>query len=281
MIIIKDLEFGYSKGQNVLKGVDLCFEPGNIYGLFGKNGEGKTSLIKIMSGLLYPKRGVCSLDGAPVVTRKANWLQHLFLVPEDFELPNIPISSYRNINAPFYPQFSKNQFDELIKEFDLRPDLNIGALSFGQRKKVLIAFALSANTQFLFMDEPTNGLDIPSKSQFRRVMASIATDDKCIIISTHQVRDLYSLINHVMVLDQAKVVFNHSLATVADKLWFGKANAEAKEAVLYSETGLGGKSILAKNDLEETEVDLELLFHGILSAPHQINTVLKGDSYGT
>ncbi|MEM1257515.1 MAG: ABC transporter ATP-binding protein [Bacteroidota bacterium] len=280
MITIKDLEFGYSKGQNVLNGVSLCFESGNIYGLFGKNGEGKTSLMKIMSGLLYPKRGVYTLDGMSVFARKAHWLQHLFLVPEDFELPSIPISSYQNINAPFYSNFSKSQFQELIQEFGLLPHLNIGTLSFGQRKKVLIAFALSTNTQFLFMDEPTNGLDIPSKSQFRRVMASVATNNKCIIISTHQVRDLYSLINHVMVLDHAKVVFDQSLAAVADKLWFGKANNERREGALFSETGLGGKSILPKKGLEETEVDLELLFQGILSAPHQINAILKAGSYG-
>ncbi|MEO0572098.1 MAG: ABC transporter ATP-binding protein [Bacteroidota bacterium] len=281
MSTIEDLDFGYSQGQNILKGVSLCFESGNIYGLFGKNGEGKTSLMKIMSGLLYPRRGFYSLDGAPITTRKANWLQHLFLVPEDFGLPNIKISNYQGINAPFYPNFSKTQFQELIQEFGLRTDLNIGTLSFGQRKKVLIAFALSTNTQFLFMDEPTNGLDIPSKSQFRKVMASVATEHKCIIISTHQVRDLYSLINHVMVLDQAKVVFDQSLEAITNKLWFGKANGERKEGALFSETGLGGKSILPKKDLEETEVDLELLFQGILSAPHQINAVLKGDSYGT
>lgn len=281
MIAIKDLEFGYFKGQNVLNGVSLHFVPGNIYGLFGKNGEGKTSLMKIMSGLLYPRRGTYTLDRVPVTARKANWLQHVFLVPEDFGLPNIPISSYQNINAPFYPNFSKHQFQELIQEFGLRPHLNLGTLSFGQRKKVLIAFALATNTQFLFMDEPTNGLDIPSKSQFRKVMASIATEDKCIVISTHQVRDLYSLINHVMVLDQAKVVFDQSLGAVTDKLWFGKANGERKEGALFSETGLGGKSILPKNNLEETEVDLELLFQGILRVPHQINAILKGDSYGT
>ncbi len=275
MITLKDLEFGYSKGQKVLNGISLHFECGNIYGLFGKNGEGKTSLMKIMSGLLYPKRGAYSLEGTLVSTRKAYWLQQVFLVPEDFELPNIPISSYENINAPFYPNFSKSRFHELIEEFGLRPKANIGTLSFGQRKKVLIAFALSTNTRFLFMDEPTNGLDIPSKSQFRRVMASVATDDKCIVISTHQVRDLYSLINHVMVLDHAKVVFDQSLATVTDKLWFGKASAERKEGALYSETGLGGKSILPKKGLEETEVDLELLFQGILSAPNQINSILK------
>lgn len=106
-------------------------------------------------------------------------------------------------------------------------------------------------------------------------MASVATEEKCIIISTHQVRDLYSLINHVVVLDQAKVVFDHSLTTVTDKLWFGKPNAALKEEALYAEGGFGGKSILPKQDLEETEVDLELLFHGILSAPHHIKATLE------
>ena len=125
------------------------------------------------------------------------------------------------------------------------------------------------------MDEPTNGLDIPSKSQFRKVLASVATEDKCIIISTHQVRDLYSLINHVIVLDHAKVAFDQSLSKVTQNLWFGKPNSELKETALYAETGFGGKAILPKNDLEETEVDLELLFHGVLSAPHKINATLE------
>ena len=275
MIVLKNLHFSYSHGPKVLKEVSLHFEPGNIYGLFGKNGEGKTSLMKIMSGLRYVKQGVYSLDNHFISARKADWLQHIFLVPEDFELPNIQIAQYQSINAPFYPNFSKSQFYKLIAEFGLTPKAKIGTLSFGQRKKVLIAFALSTNTKFLLMDEPTNGLDIPSKSQFRKVMASVATEDKCIIISTHQVRDLYSLLNHVVVLDQAQVIFDYSLAKVADKLWFGKPHAEHKEMALYAEPGFSGKSILQKNDLEETEVDLELLFQGVLSAPTQINTALQ------
>lgn len=275
MIDIKNLYFSYATGPKILSGASLHFESGNIYGLFGKNGEGKTSLMKIMSGLMHKKKGVYSLNGHSITARKADWLQHLFLVPEDFELPNIPISSYQRIHAPFYPKFSKSQFYALIKAFGLKRDGKIGTLSFGQRKKMLIAFALSTNTQFLLMDEPTNALDIPSKSQFRKIMASVATEDRCIIISTHQVRDLYSLLNHVVVLDGAKVVFDHPLSTVTDKLWFGKPHAELKEMALYSESGLDGKSILHKNDLEETEVDLELLFHGILSVPDQINRALE------
>ena len=275
MISVNQLNFGYATGPKVLDGVSLHFGQGNIYGLFGKNGEGKTSLMKILSGLLHVKQGNYTLNGASTLNRRADWLQQLFLVPEDFELPNVTILRYGQINAPFYPKFSKTQFDELIQEFGLLANAKIGTLSFGQRKKVLIAFALATNTPILLMDEPTNGLDIPSKSQFRKVLASVATEDKCIIISTHQVRDLYSLINHVIVLDHAKVAFDQSLSTVTDKLWFGKPNTELKETALYWEAGFGGKAILPKNDREETEVDLELLFHGVLSAPDRINATLE------
>ncbi|MEM8507513.1 MAG: ABC transporter ATP-binding protein [Bacteroidota bacterium] len=275
MINIDHLKFGYSTGPNVLQDISLHLEQGNIYGLFGKNGEGKTSLMKIMSGLLPIKHGHYTLNGESTLDRKANWLQQVFLVPEDFELPNIAISRYQQINAPFYPNFSKSTFNDLVKAFGLPVSAQIGRLSFGQRKKVLIAFALAANTSILLMDEPTNGLDIPSKSQFRKVLSSLATDDKCIIISTHQVRDLYSLINHVIVLDHAKVVFDQPLSRVTHKLWFGKPNSALKDTALYSETGFGGKAILPKNDLEETEVDLELLFHGVLSASPKINATLE------
>jgi len=275
MININQLKFRYATGPNVLDNVSLKFEQGNIYGLFGKNGEGKTSLMKIMSGLLHIKQGNYTLNGEVTRNRSAQWLQQVFLVPEDFELPNVSILNYQQINAPFYPNFSKSQFYGLIKEFGLSINAKIGTLSFGQRKKVLISFALATNTPVLLMDEPTNGLDIPSKSQFRKVLASAATEDKCIIISTHQVRDLYSLINHVIVLDHAKVAFDQSLSKVTQNLWFGKPNSELKETALYAETGFGGKAILPKNDLEETEVDLELLFHGVLSAPHKINATLE------
>ncbi|MEM1337412.1 MAG: ABC transporter ATP-binding protein [Bacteroidota bacterium] len=275
MINIDHLKFGYSTGPKVLQDISLHLEQGNIYGLFGKNGEGKTSLMKIMSGLLPIKHGHYTLNGESTLDRKANWLQQVFLVPEDFELPNIAISRYQQINAPFYPNFSKSTFNDLVKAFGLPVSAQIGRLSFGQRKKVLIAFALAANTSILLMDEPTNGLDIPSKSQFRKVLSSLATDDKCIIISTHQVRDLYSLINHVIVLDHAKVVFDQPLSRVTHKLWFGKPNSALKDTALYSETGFGGKAILPKNDLEETEVDLELLFHGVLSASPKINATLE------
>ncbi|WP_396589594.1 ATP-binding cassette domain-containing protein [Allomuricauda sp. R78024] len=265
----------------MLKSINLDLHKGNIYGLFGKNGEGKSTLMKIMTGLLFPKSGTCALLGESTKKRNVEALQHVFFVPEDFELPSLSIATFEKVQSPFYPKFSKEQFYELIEEFKLSPANVISKLSFGQKKKVLIAFGISTNTKVLLMDEPTNGLDIPSKSQFRKVMASAVDEGTCIVISTHQVRDLHSLINHVVILDNAHVVFNQSLETVSEGLWFGKAPNPEEPSILYSESSFGGKTILTRNDREETEVDLELLFNGVLSEPNKINTVLKNIHHGT
>ncbi len=279
MVTIKNLKFNYPKSTIILDQISLDFVPGNIYGLFGRNGEGKSTLMKIMTGLLFPKEGSCTIFGESTSSRTVKGLQDSFMVPEDFELSPLTIATYARLNAPFYPKFSKERFYGLIKEFHLSPKDKIPNLSFGQQKKVLIAFGIACNTQFLLMDEPTNGLDIPSKSQFRKIMAAAVDEGKCIIISTHQVRDLHSLINHVVILENIKVLFDRSLSQVSEKLWFGKPSQGAKEKILYSEPSFGGKSVLERKEKPETEVDLELLFNALLEEPSAINYALKTNDH--
>lgn len=281
MLTVRQLNFNYQNSRPVLKSINLDFNTGNIYGLFGKNGEGKSTLMKIMTGLLFPKSGTCTILGESTKERNVEALKHVFFVPEDFELPSLSIATFEKVQSPFYQEFSKERFYELIEEFKLSPINLISKLSFGQKKKVLIAFGIAANTKVLLMDEPTNGLDIPSKSQFRKVMASAVDEGKCIVISTHQVRDLHSLINHVTILDNAQVIFDQSLETVSEGLWFGKASNLEESSILYSESSFGGKTILSRNEREESEVDLELLFNGVLSEPNKINTILKSIHHGT
>ncbi len=275
MIQIRGLQFHYPKGRTILNDISLDFMLGNIYGLFGENGEGKSTLIKLMAGLLFPKVGYCQISNKDVAKRKVENLKEIFIVPEDFELPGIKIDAFERINSFFYPKFSQDRFYELIQEFKLSPKENINALSFGQKKKVLIAFGIAANTNLLLMDEPTNGLDIPSKSQFRKIMASAVDQGKCIVISTHQVRDLHSLINHVVILGQSKVIFDQSLAKVSETLWFGRPKSNMEDGVLYAEPSFGGKAVLKRQNYEETEVDLELLFNAVVSDPQKINNTIK------
>ncbi len=275
MVTLNNLRFYFPKGKQIFDDVTLSFTAGNIYGLFGKNGEGKSTLIKLMSGLLFPKSGHCRVFDEDISKRTVRSLQHVFMIPEAFELNGLKITTYEQINSVFYPRFSKDQFYNLIEGFELSKNQKITTLSFGQKKKVLIAFGIAANTKLLLMDEPTNGLDIPSKSQFRKLMASVADDQRCIVISTHQVRDLHSLINHVIILDQGKVTFDHSLSKVSDRLWFGKPTHDTTGAVVYSESSFAAKKVLLRDDREETEVDLELLFNAVLSNKDTINNVLN------
>ena len=275
MIHINNLRFHYPKGKTILKDMSLEISSGSIYGLFGRNGEGKSTLMKLMAGLLFPKAGNCKVLGEDVYKRSSNTLQDIFMIPEDFELSALKIVTFEKVNSVFYPKFSRELFYELINEFKLLPNENIGNLSFGQKKKVLIAFGIASNTKLLLMDEPTNGLDIPSKSQFRKILASTINDEKCFIIATHQVRDLHSLIDHVIILDQAKVLFDQSLANISKHLWFGKASQDTNDSFIYSDVSFRGKAIHLRNNKDESEVDLELLFNGTLQETEKINNALK------
>src|SRR6186713_469867 len=189
MISIQNLSFSYRKNKPLFEGLNLQLEAGHIYGLLGKNGAGKSSLLKQMAGLLFPQAGACKVMGYEARYRQPGFLSNLFMVPEEFYLPQVSIKSYLKTYAPFYPDFDNKAFNTYLTEFQIPLDQRLTEMSYGQKKKVLISFALAANTKVLIMDEPTNGLDIPSKSQFRKVIAAAVSDEKCIVISTHQVRD--------------------------------------------------------------------------------------------
>ncbi|EKC77193.1 ABC transporter, ATP-binding protein, partial [human gut metagenome] len=165
----------------------LELKENNIYGLLGKNGTGKSTLLYLISGLLRQQQGTVLVDGISAQDRKAEMLKDIFMVPEEFELPNVSLATYVKMNQGFYPNFSQEVLDRCLKDFDLPLSLKLNELSMGQKKKVFMSFALATGTRFLLMDEPTNGLDIPSKSQFRKVIANNMTEDRTLIISTHQV----------------------------------------------------------------------------------------------
>ena len=211
MISIKNITFGYSRSHNVLNDFSLNFEQGGVYGLLGKNGTGKSTLLYLISGLLRPHKGDVCIDGVPTQERRPEILSDLFLVPEEYELPRISLRQYVAALKPFYPRFSDELLQKCLEGFEMDADLDLGALSMGQKKKVYMCVALAANTRYLLMDEPTNGLDILSKSQFRKVVITGMSADKTILISTHQVHDVEHLLDHVTIIDQNKVLLSQSL----------------------------------------------------------------------
>ena len=278
MIQLENIQFGYVKSKPLFKELSLTMEPGHIYGLLGKNGAGKTTLLKIMSGLRFPDSGTATILGENATLRKAEALRDIYFLQEEMFVPHLKIEQFEAAYAPFYPNFNHEQFEEYLRELELDKENGyMDKLSHGQKKKVLIAFALATNTKVLFMDEPTNGLDIPSKSTFRKLMASAADESRLVLISTHQVRDLHSLIDMVSILDNGHMLLNASTYEITQKLLFDVDDAKSTEGkVFYTEESPRGNYQVKENvNHIDSSLDLELLFNAAISNKNEISNLFK------
>ena len=268
MIEVDNLSFSYGRRKSkVLDEFSMKLDKGSVYGLLGKNGTGKSTLLYLMAGLLRPQTGNVLYNGVDVLKRTPVILQDMFLVSEEFTLPNITMKQYVKLNAPFYPHFSDELLKACLRDFDMNEDIHLGELSMGQKKKAFMCFALATNTSLLLMDEPTNGLDIPSKSQFRKVIASGMSDDKAVIISTHQVRDIDSLLDHVLIMDGSKLLLNESVSSICEKLYFAEQGMnEPTDGALYVQPSVQGNSVILPNEYnEDSKMNLEVLFNAMLA----------------
>ena len=271
MLQISNLSFSYRKpSRELFNNFSLDLLPGNVYGLLGKNGAGKSTLIYLMTGLLTPASGQVTLNGENVRRRLPKTLSEIFLVPEEFELPNTTLAQYVRINSPFYPRFSMDDMNRYLDIFEMERDVKLQSLSMGQKKKVFMSFALATNTQVLIMDEPTNGLDIPSKSQFRKIVAQGMNDEKLMLLSTHQVRDIDQVLDHVTIIDQSRVLLNASLAEVSSRLAF-RPMLEGDIPMWAQPSAMGTLVVVPAAEGEETQVDLEMLFNATLQQPATIS----------
>ena len=270
MLSFSNVSFTYGRrGKEVLSGLSLDFEENGIYGILGKNGTGKSTMLYLAAGLLRPKGGNVTVEGVPTQSRRPETLRKLFLVPEEFDLPEVSLRTYVQLNAPFYPTFREDILARCLKSFELGDDLNIGRLSMGQKKKVYISFALAAGTKYLLMDEPTNGLDIPSKKVFREVIAREMTEERVMIISTHQVRDVEQLIDHVVIVNEGTVMLNASTAEIESRLRFEQraVGSDLSDALFVQQTMRGIELICPNSGNDETPIDLELLFNALQTVP--------------
>ena len=274
MITLKELSFSYSRKKEVLDRINLEVGSGHICGLLGKNGEGKTTLLNLLSGQIFPDQGSCLVLEEIPSERNARFLQQSFLLPEEISMPEVTAIEYIKMYAPFYPTFRDDICKACVESFEINLSDRLSKMSQGQRKKVAITLALAAHTPLLLMDEPTNGLDIPSKATFRRLVASLIDDNQTVIISTHQVRDLESLIDTVLILDQRQILLNKTLNEIGEKLYFGPLLPEEK--ALYSEpTPQGTIGVTARDGKEETAVSLELLFNAAITYPKEIQRIMN------
>jgi ABC-2 type transport system ATP-binding protein len=272
MITITDLTFWYSKQNRIFKKLDLDLDAGHIYGLMGKNGSGKTTLLKLICGLSFPKSGTVRVDERIPEKREPGYLSGIFFVPEEISVPSLTPVIFADIYSGFYPAFEHSQFREYLEKFEVNADQNFSRMSHGQVKKGMIAFALAANTRYLFLDEPTNGLDIPSKAVFRSILAACFSEEKTIIVSTHMVRELKSMIDSVIILENRRIILKQTIDQIARKFSFvhSFASSSPVETIFSVKSELGSSMITLNSSGIAGNVDIETLFNASISIPDKV-----------
>lgn len=278
MIKIENLTFAYGKKKpNVIEDLSLTLHPGAIYGLLGKNGTGKSTLFYLLSGLLFPDGGKVMMNDVDVTKRQLGTLQDIYILPEEFDAPKISFEKYVRLHAPLYPRFDYEQLGFCMTEFELPMDVDLKSLSMGQKKKAMLCFALATGTRLLLLDEPTNGLDIPSKAVFRRVVTSCMNDERIIIISTHQVRDVEYLLDRVILLKNSKLHYEGATSDITERLSFAVVpTSDVPSTVIYQEPNLAGTAVVYPNPGgEETVLNLELFFNALSVQPDLVERYLK------
>jgi ABC-2 type transport system ATP-binding protein len=265
MISVKNLTFGYNKNDLLFKDLNFNQKAGGIIGLLGENGAGKSSLLKILSGLLYSENGIIEVNGFIPYKKDPKFLTDIFFVNDTPYFPSITIHRYFKVYGALYTNFNLEKMQQLLQDFNLDESQNLKKLSHGQQKKFIIAFALSTNCKLLLLDEPTNGLDIPSKKIFRKVLVNAIDENQLVIISTHQVKDVETIIDKIVQIDKGKIVFEKDTVKITEQFQFKTVHSiTGVEDLKYAEKcPIGYKVIVPVKNDEETEIDIELLFNAI------------------
>lgn len=270
MVQMEQVRFSYGR-EELFNDVELALEPGNIYGLLGLNGAGKSTLLRLMTGLLFPRSGRIRVLGQDPGRRAPGFLSRVFVLPEDLNVPGVTHREYIASRAPFYPEFDRERMARYLDELEVPGGRKLSQLSHGQQKKFLLSFGLSSGASLLVLDEPTNGLDIPAKGLFRRLVAEAVNEDRTFVVATHQVRDVESLIDALVILHEGKILFNLSVATASASLRTGREArrpVEDANGLIYLEPAVGGFATVRRiRSAGDHRLDLELLFKAVITNP--------------
>lgn len=274
MITIENTSYGYKSNPLIFNNISL--EIGNgIYGLLGENGVGKTTLMHLICGLLFPKNGKCSIDGRNTAERQSEGLARYFFLPEELQMPTESIASFAARHSVFYPHFNQEEFDPNLEELKINRKQKLSSVSYGQQKKAMLAYAFALHTPYTLLDEPTNGLDITSRQALKRIISRSMDDESTLLISTHQAHDFENLLDHLIILGKGEILLNRSLDEISNRLLFARTDILPEESI-YSEENLSGYfSIIPNEDGEENTPDIELLYKAVLQQPEKIQSMFQ------
>jgi len=207
---------GSTAGSDWFRDLNLSLQGGHLYGLLGRNGAGKTTLIKLLCGLLHPTAGVARyvpLD-AVMGERKPEALTEVVFVAESSELPPLPVERFGHYAGALYPRYEHARYLDILRALEVPSHARMQTLSFGQRRKAHIAFALATDARLVFLDEPTNGLDIAAQILLRKLLIAQLAPHRSFVVSTHHVREFENVLDEIIVLDCGRVLAHERMDTL-------------------------------------------------------------------
>lgn len=193
-----------------LNGVNLCLDEPKIYGLLGRNGAGKTTLLRLITNYIQPTEGSITLDEQNIWENEK--AQHqIFLVTETSYFAEMNANNLIQLMSEIYPSFDKQQCLDYAKRFELDLNKKYTALSTGYKSVLRAVLSLSVHTPFLFLDEPTLGMDAFHRELFYKLLIeSYSESPSCILLSTHLISEVEGLLENVIILDHGKVLIDES-----------------------------------------------------------------------
>ncbi|MCG8569380.1 MAG: ABC transporter ATP-binding protein [Spirochaetes bacterium] len=277
MIKLAGVDFSYKKNTKLFHALTTDFQPGKIYGLLGRNGAGKTTLLKLICGLLKPNFGTCHLQEYVTHQRNPLFLKDLYFIPESFFLPSITIRQFYQRFYPFYPNFKIDFFHSKIEQFQLKMDQNLKTLSYGEKKRFLLIFAVSTQAKVILFDEPSNGLDLIAQSEIHKLLIEAMSEERTFIISTHHVKEFENLFDQLMIIDQGKILLNHDLSAIQQQFFIELTTTiENQEDILFSQKNPGGYHVLKNiTNQQPAQLELDFFFQAVINNPQGINRFLN------
>ena len=217
----------------VLEDISFTAGPGEIYGLIGYNGVGKTTLMKIISGIYRPDKGTVLMDGVPVYENTEKKKQCFFMTEEATYFLQSSLADMRKFYRGYYANWSDKTFYGLIDLFEVDPDMKINRFSKGMQRQAALVLAFATHSRYLFLDEAFDGLDFSIRRTMRELLKYYAEKKQAVlIVSSHNLRELEDLVDKIGMLNQGKLVFDDSTGRMRERFCSCSFQMDAEGDVL-------------------------------------------------
>lgn len=201
MVEVKDLKFSYLVGMDILKEVSFQVETGEIVGVLGANGVGKSTLLKLLAGILTPRGGSISIEGKPV---QEFYGKVAYISEAGSYFKDLTPKEFGAFLLDFFPDFDVSYYEKLVAYFQLE-DKPIKNMSKGQKAKAEVAAGMAKRAKYMIMDEPFIGKDMFTRQDFMQALAGSLTGEETIFITTHEIDEIENFIDRGLILKDGKI----------------------------------------------------------------------------